>query len=96
MTLPAFAAKRRRLQYGARSCRSISAADAGAQQQIRRPPLLLSIDGTDGQTDTRPLHRRCFAVMPVLSFHLFCFNHNVDFLDNAAGVAGCRCDDATV
>jgi len=28
---------------------------AGAQQQTRRPPL--SIYGTDGRTDTRPLHR---------------------------------------
>jgi len=36
-----------------------------AQKQIRRPPLLLSIDGTDiwkvGWTDTRPLHRPCSA-----------------------------------
>jgi len=44
--------------------RSISAARAGAQQQTRRtPPLLLSIDGTDrqtdGRTDTRPVHRPC-------------------------------------
>ena len=31
----------------------------GAQQQTSRKPLLLSINGTetDGQTDTRPLHR---------------------------------------
>jgi len=40
----------------------IFAADAGAQQQTRRPPWLLSIDGTDGQTggrtDTRPLHAK--------------------------------------
>jgi len=27
----------------------------GAQQQTRQPPLLLSIDGTDRRTDTRPL-----------------------------------------
>ena len=33
------------------SYRSISAARARAQQQTRRPPMLLSIDGTDGQTD---------------------------------------------
>jgi len=33
----------------------------GAQQQTRRPPLLLSIDGTDRQTDARPLHRPCSA-----------------------------------
>jgi len=43
------------LQHGARSY-SISAADAGTQQQTRRPPLLLSIDGTDGRKDARPLH----------------------------------------
>ena len=29
-------------------------ADAGGQQQTRRPPLLLSIDGTDGRTDGYP------------------------------------------
>jgi len=46
MTLPAFAAERRRLQQGARSCRSISTADAGAQQQTRRSQLLQFIDGT--------------------------------------------------
>jgi len=38
------------------SYRSISAARARPQQQTRRPPLLLSIDGTDGRTDTRPLY----------------------------------------
>jgi len=32
----------------------------GAQQQNHRPPLLLSIDGTDRRTDARPLHKpRC-------------------------------------
>jgi len=41
MTLPAFAAERRRLHHGARSYRSISAADAEAQQQTRQPPLML-------------------------------------------------------
>jgi len=61
MTLPAFAAERWRLQHGARSYRSTAAADAGAQQQTRRPPLLLSIDGTDRRTDARPLHRPCSA-----------------------------------
>jgi len=34
----------------------------GAQQQTSRPPLVLSIDGTDGRTDglsgAEPLHRR--------------------------------------
>ena len=34
----------------------------GAQQKTRRTSLLLSIEGTDRQTtDTRPLHRPCFA-----------------------------------
>jgi len=41
------------VQHGARSCRSISAADSGAQQQTRRPPMLLSTDGTDRRTDGR-------------------------------------------
>ena len=31
----------------------------GTQQQTRCMPLLLPIDGTDRQTDTRPLHRPC-------------------------------------
>ena len=39
---------------GARSHRSTSAIDAGAQQQTHQPQLLLSIDGTDRQTDGRP------------------------------------------
>jgi len=58
--LPAFAAERRaagcsRLQLlrGAASCRPISPASHGAQLQTRRTPQLLSIDGTDGQTDGR-------------------------------------------
>ena len=46
--------------HGARSCRSIPCPQ-GAQQQTCRPPLLLSIDGTDGRTDARPLHRPCCA-----------------------------------
>ena len=53
MTLPPSAAERRRLQLGAHSYRSISAANAGAQQLISRPPLLMSIDWTDGRTDGR-------------------------------------------
>jgi len=36
MTLPALAAERRRLQHGAHIYQSISAADAGAEQQTRR------------------------------------------------------------
>jgi len=57
--MPAFAAEPGlQAYYG---YRSISAADASAQQQIRGPQLLLSIDGTDRytdirRTDTRPLH----------------------------------------
>jgi len=47
MTLPAFAAKSRRLQHVVRSYPSISGVDTGAQQQTRRMPLLLSTDGTD-------------------------------------------------
>ena len=49
MTLPAFAAQRG-LHAHART-RSIFAADARTQQQTRRPPQLLPIDGTD--TDGR-------------------------------------------
>jgi len=64
-TLAAFAAERRRLQHGARNYRSISAADFGDQQQTYWPPLLLSIDGTDrqtdGRTDARPSRRPCSA-----------------------------------
>jgi len=41
MMLPAFG-------WAIVSYRSISAADARAQQQTRRPPMLLSIDRTDG------------------------------------------------
>jgi len=57
VTLPAFAGERRRLMHRAHiSC------PHGAQQQTRRPPpLLLSIDGTDRQTDVRPLQGPCSA-----------------------------------
>jgi len=47
---PSYAAERR-LQAYRLSVESISTADAGAQQQTRRPPLLLSIDGTDRRTN---------------------------------------------
>jgi len=57
MTLSVFGAKRR---LGACST-ALAAIDryllqipGGAQQQTRRPPLLLSIDGTDRHTDGRP------------------------------------------
>jgi len=57
MTLPALAAERQRRQHGARSAPAAIAIDIScsqsAQQQSRRPPLLLSIDGTDRQTDWR-------------------------------------------
>ena len=64
-TLPAFAAKRTRLQLSTDICRK------RAQQQINRTPLLLLIDGTDGRTDgrtdTRPLHRPCMLGMRAAS-----------------------------
>jgi len=47
VTLPAFAAERRRLLSVDICCQR------GAQQQIRRTPLLLSIDGADRQTPDR-------------------------------------------
>jgi len=67
VALPAFAAERRHLQHvvPAAACRravqqSIDISrPRGAQQQTRRTPLLLSIDGTDGQTDSRSFHRPC-------------------------------------
>ena len=34
--------------------RTIFAADPGAEQQTRRPQLLLSMDWTDGRTDGLP------------------------------------------
>jgi len=54
MTLSAFAGER---GLQATGYRSLSAAGVRAQQQTSRTPLLPSIDGTDGRTDTRPLHR---------------------------------------
>jgi len=45
MTLTAFAVQRRRLLSSDISCLR------GAQQQTRRTPLLLSIEGTDRRTD---------------------------------------------
>ena len=43
------------MPHGSSSYQSISAA--GPQQQTRAPPpLLLSIDGTDGRTDTQPFY----------------------------------------
>jgi len=55
MTLPAFAAERRRPQRGTRSNRWISPAGwAHGSKPVSRPPLLLSIDGTDRQTDGGP------------------------------------------
>jgi len=73
VTLPAFTAERRAAAplllnlaaAGTRCQRSQLSIDIscplGAQQQTRRPPLLLSIDGTDrrmdGRTDRRTLDR---------------------------------------
>jgi len=56
VTLPAFAAERRAaaplLPSARRPPLSIDiSCPRGAQQQTRRTPLLLSIDGTDGRTD---------------------------------------------
>ena len=48
-----------RVSRGSCSYRSISAVCARPQQQTRRPPLLLSINGTDRRTDTRPLYDAC-------------------------------------
>jgi len=64
VTLPAIAAERRRTCSTVRAARSIS-RQQGAQQQTRRPLLLLSIDGrdrrtkSDRRTDARALHRPC-------------------------------------
>jgi len=41
------------MSRGSSSYRSLSAASARPQQQIRRPPLLLLIDETDRRTDRR-------------------------------------------
>jgi len=61
ITLPAFAAERRRTYSttpAARPQLSIHISRRqGAQQQTRRLPLLLSIDGTKGRTDGRTLDR---------------------------------------
>ena len=46
-----------RMLRGSSSYRSISAARARPQQQTRRLPLLLSIDGTDRRMDGRTLDR---------------------------------------
>jgi len=45
------------MSRGSSGYRSMSAARARPQQQTRRPPLLLSIDGTDRQTDGQTLDR---------------------------------------
>jgi len=59
MTPPALAVERRRLH-------TVPAAidrDAGAQQQTRRAPLLLSIDGTDRRTPDRYTDRAAHDVI---------------------------------
>jgi len=50
-----------RVSRGSSSYRSISAARARPQQQTRRPPLLLSIDGTDRRTDGRTMTDRVIS-----------------------------------
>jgi len=59
MTLPAFAAERQRLLW-------IDIFCPGAQQQTRRTPLLLSIDGTDGQMLGRFIDLAAHAMRAVL------------------------------
>ena len=65
VTLPAFDTERRAaapLPLSAGACyRSISPVLTALDQQTRRTPLLLSIDGTDGRTDARSFHRPCSA-----------------------------------
>jgi len=39
----------------------LAAPNFSSKARNRTPPLLLSIDGTDRRTGTRPLHRRCCA-----------------------------------
>ena len=51
---------------GGCSYQSISPAGARAQQQTRRTPLLLSIDGTDGQTDGRTDTRPFYVAYRIL------------------------------
>jgi len=56
MTLAAFAAERRRRSTApaAHPQLSIDISYPHQAEQSRGPPLLLTIDGTDGQTDGRP------------------------------------------
>jgi len=69
VTLPAYAADRRRACSTAPAVRPQLSIDISspqeAQQQTRRPLLLLSINGTDRWTDrltdAPPLHRPCSA-----------------------------------
>jgi len=63
------------MSCGGSSYQWISAARARRQQQTRRPPLLLSIDGTDRQTDGRTLDR--FMTLTA---------HNMDRVINAANI----------
>ena len=63
VALPTFAAQRR-------CCWASLSIDIsgphGAQQQTHRTPLPQSNDGTDGQTDTRPLRRPCSAYFAII------------------------------
>ena len=74
MTLPAFAAERRRLQHGARS--ALAAIDrhvlSTGRSAANSPAAVAAVDRrdrrTDGRTDTRPLRRPCCAyTMPETS-----------------------------
>jgi len=55
--LPAFAAERRHACSTAPVVSIDISYQQGAQQQTHRPLLLLSINGADRWTDTRPFHR---------------------------------------
>jgi len=76
VTLPVFAAECRRPQLSI----DISGPQ-GAQQQTRRPPLLLWIDGTDGRTPGRSIDLSLHAVR-----RLGIVNNNacigIDFVEN--------------
>jgi len=66
-TLPAFAAERRCLQHGAHSYRSISSACRALNSKpAGRCCCCRPIGQTDGQTDTRPLHKSFGILTPTL------------------------------
>ena len=92
MTLPVFAAERRRLLHGAPAagtrCRrprisiDILCPQGAQQKKTRRTPLLLSIDGTDRPTDRRTDAR---------AFHGPCCAYHAGGVNNRSQLA-MRCD----